>query len=86
MIQIPAHLISQYTTLIGRRGVQSSTQQYYVKWLRYYLDFCHKYHFEQYAKESLSAFVEKLREKKNPKNKESRRIMPFLFIMRWPFT
>lgn len=64
MIPIPAHLINQYTTFIDHRSVQTSRQQYYVKWLRYYLDFCHKYNFLQDAKESLSAFVKKLREKK----------------------
>ncbi len=64
MIQIPAHLVSQYTAFIGDSSVQPSMQQYYVKWLRYYLDFCHKYNFQQDAKESLSAFIEKLREKK----------------------
>ena len=64
MIQISAQLLSQYTMFIGPRGIQPSTQQYYVKWLRYYLDFCHKYNFQQDAKKSLSAFVAKLKEKK----------------------
>jgi hypothetical protein len=34
------------------------------KWLRYYLYFCHKYKFNRQNKESLSAFLEKLKEKK----------------------
>jgi hypothetical protein len=64
MIQIPAHFISQYIKFIAERGVQPAGQQYYVKWLRYYLDFCHKYTFQQNAVESLAAFIEKLQEKK----------------------
>lgn len=64
MIQIPAHFISQYIKFIAERGVQPAGQQYYVKWLRYYLDFCQKYTFRQNAVESLAAFIEKLQEKK----------------------
>jgi integron integrase len=64
MIQISPQLYSQYTAFIGQKGVQPSTQQYYLKWLRYYLDFCHKYNFQHDVKESLAAFVGKLREKK----------------------
>ncbi len=85
MIPIPAHLVTRYTTFIGHSGVPPSTHQYYVKWLRYYLDFCHKYDFQQNEKQSLSGFVKKLKEKNKLKNKESRRIMPFPFITRWPF-
>jgi hypothetical protein len=34
-----------------------------LKWLRYYLDFCLKYKFNQSDKESLPEFLNKLREK-----------------------
>ncbi len=64
MIQISAHLISQYSKFVAGSGVQPAGQQYYVKWLRYYLDFCQKYSFRQNAGESLAAFIEKLKEKK----------------------
>ena len=64
MIQIPAQLLSRYTAFITHKDVAPSTQKYYVKWLRYYLDFCHKYSFAQADGESLSAFDAKLRGKK----------------------
>jgi integron integrase len=64
MIQIPAHFISQYIQFIAERSVLPAGQQYYVKWLRYYLDFCHKYNFQRNAVESIAAFIEKLKEKK----------------------
>ncbi len=63
MIPIPAHFISQYTKFIAGRNVQPAGQQYYIKWLRYYLDFCHKYNFQHNATESIAAFIEKLKEK-----------------------
>ena len=43
MIQIPADIHSAYTSFIEQRGVKAGQHRYYVKWLRYYLDFCHKY-------------------------------------------
>ena len=42
--------------------------RYYVKWLRYYLDFCHKYNVKQTAQVSLAAFTGKLKEKKQAEN------------------
>ena len=36
----------------------------FLKWLRYYLDFCHKYQFEKYSSTSLPRYVEKLKSKR----------------------
>lgn len=35
-----------------------------MKWMRFFLDFCHKYQSRSEANTSLPAFMEKLREKK----------------------
>jgi hypothetical protein len=56
MIQIPANVIKKYTTFIGLKGVQEGHQHYYAKWLRYYIDFCHKYGFPDRETFSLSGF------------------------------
>ncbi|MDH3353125.1 MAG: phage integrase N-terminal SAM-like domain-containing protein, partial [Nanoarchaeota archaeon] len=68
MIQIPAHILSKYKAFIEHKGIQAPVQQYYVKWLRYYFDFCHKYNFPLNENNGLFAFVEKLREKKQTEN------------------
>jgi len=39
-----------------------------TRWLRYYLDFCHKYSFVLMDRQSLLAFQEKLRTKHQPKS------------------
>lgn len=36
----------------------------YTKWLRYYFDYCHKYHVTDSISESTRLFIEKLREKR----------------------
>ncbi len=86
MIPIPAHLVTRYTTFIGHSGVPPSTHQYYVKWLRYYLDFCHKYDFQQNEKQSLSGFVKKLKEKKQTEKqrKQAYHAISFYYEMALP--
>lgn len=64
MIQVPVNLIKKYTAFIDVKGVPQGYQLYYVKWLRYYIDFCHKYKFPDREIHSLPAYLEKLREKK----------------------
>ena len=68
MIQVPANFINRYPAFIEQRGVEAGQHRYYVKWLRYYLDFCHKYKLIQTENESLSAFMGKLKEKKQAEN------------------
>jgi len=63
MIQIPADLAKLYTSFMEQKGVETDQHRYYIKWLRYYIDFCHKYKFKRQNKESLSAFLEKLKKK-----------------------
>ncbi len=66
MLHIPAQLTDQFTTYIGQQGIPAGQHRYYLKWMRYYLDFSQKYHFEQGTDMSLSAFLKKLNEKKQP--------------------
>jgi hypothetical protein len=37
---------------------------HYLKWLRYYLDFCHKYGHSESNSQSLPNFIRKLKEKR----------------------
>jgi len=66
MLQIPAQLTNQFTTYIGQQNIPSGQHNYYLKWMRYYLDFCYKYQFDQGTDMSLSAFLKKLDQKKQP--------------------
>jgi hypothetical protein len=64
VIKVPANRIKEYTTFIELQRVPQRHQHYYAKWLRYYIDFCHKYGFPDRETRSLYAFLEKLEEKK----------------------
>jgi integron integrase len=63
MLQIPVEIARRFTDFIKRKGVRADRTGYYLKWLRYYLDFCHKYGFKTFDREGLTAFLEKLKAK-----------------------
>lgn len=63
MIRVPSQLYSEYRTFIQAQGVKKGTEGLYLKWLRYYLDFCKKYGDSPGNKENLTPFLNKLRTK-----------------------
>ena len=63
MLPIPPPTQSKFEELLYANSIPIALHGMYRKWLRYYLDFCKKYHFSQKDKNSLPRFIEKLREK-----------------------
>lgn len=63
MIRVPSQLYNEYRTFIQTQGVKKGTAGLYLKWLRYYLDFCQKYRESPSHKENLTPFLNKLRTK-----------------------
>ena len=45
MLPVPPHLETQFGDRLRRNAVPKIAHGSYKKWLRYYLDFCEKYHF-----------------------------------------
>ena len=66
MLAVPSELVHRYEAWLAHRNVMTGQRPHYHKWLRYYLDFCHKYGFAPTARPSLPAFQEKLRAKLQP--------------------
>jgi len=64
MRQIPDPLSSKYRTLLTKNEIPQRNQFLFLKWLRYYLDFRHKYGVKEYDTQSLPDFINKLKEKK----------------------
>ena len=64
MISIPETLQLRFVEYLNGQGIPVSQKGEYLKWLRYYLDFCKKYRFLAESKGSLAPFIKKLREKK----------------------
>jgi hypothetical protein len=63
MKPIPAETKVLYDAALIKNGVSLPAHFHYRKWLRYYLDFCLKYHHEPLNKGSLAPFIQKLKDK-----------------------
>ncbi len=63
MIPIPPALQTLFLESVGQ-VVPGNLKRAYLKWLRYYWDFCHTYHFPHEHRESLPHFLKKLQEKR----------------------
>ena len=63
MFHIPEQLKSGYTRLLQQRDIPQHSHNTYLKWLRFYLDFCNKYHHAAVHRSALPLFIKKLHEK-----------------------
>ncbi len=64
MLHVPEDIERFYREQL--QTVKKENQVAYVKWIRFYLDFCQKYRFTPYEKSSFSHFSQKLHEKGQP--------------------
>ena len=70
MLNIQISLRRQFQSSLQQHGIPPHVQTAYLKWLRYYLDFCHKYHFAPEQHDSLPHFLRKLQEKKQTQTQQ----------------
>jgi len=63
MLKISVEFLDQYSRFLADNNVPKPSHGHYQKWLRYYLDFCHKYGHIALDNDSLTGFIRKLHEK-----------------------
>jgi integron integrase len=63
MILLPPHLYKRYQACCIKSGIRDSERADYVKWLRYFLDFCEKYHVAGEVTPRSELFLSKLQQK-----------------------
>lgn len=63
MFVLPDKVTAAYNSFMAHQQIPASQQNYFRKWLRYYIDFCRKYKMSYVAHSSLNSFRNKLREK-----------------------
>ena len=64
MLSILSALGAQFDERLLEKTIPRKTQWSYIKWLRYYPDFCRKYDFHKSNRESSPFFLKKLEEKR----------------------
>ncbi len=70
MIKIPAALNAQFNALLVKKKIPKKFHNHYLKWLRYYLDFCQRYRFSESNPRSLPNFIRKLKEKRQTNDQQ----------------
>lgn len=63
MIQIPSPVLARFEACLTANNVSAALWVHYKKWLRFYLDFCTKYHRDPMDSSSLAGFQQKLLDK-----------------------
>ena len=43
MLKIPDEVQNRYSKVLKQKNIRLDFHRYYLKWLRFYLDFCNKY-------------------------------------------
>ena len=79
MKQIPQPTKVRYGAMLAQYQISKKIHPHYMKWLRYYLDFCQKYHFEKNDKKSLPHFIDKLKAK-NQTNQQQKQAFDAISI------
>ena len=64
MLSILSALRTQFDERLLEKAIPRKTQWSYIKWLRYYLNFCRKYDFHKSNRGSLPLFLKKLEGKR----------------------
>jgi len=64
MKSIPEKIKTPYVSFLNQQKVLLKEIHYYLKWLKYYLDFCEKYSHQMSSHDSLPLFKNKLKQKK----------------------
>ena len=64
MITIPNELRYTFLACLAKHKISNNIHHRYLKWLRYYLDFCTKYHHNPRSPSSLPKFLSKLQNKR----------------------
>jgi integron integrase len=65
MLNLSSHitLVTSYTDFLAQSNIAKANVSFYLKWLRFYLDFCQKYSEKSDDPLSLPKFIEKLKSK-----------------------
>ena len=64
MLSLPDELFRQFNAVLNQAQYPENIKHFYRKWVRYYWDFCQKYHYDPFHRSSMPLFFKKLEEKR----------------------
>ena len=71
MLKLPTALNQQFDNLLLNKSFSDKDKSFYKKWLRFYWDFCHKYHHDAFHSGSLPLFLQKLQDKNQSEQQQN---------------
>jgi len=82
---LPKDLTRKFNDLLAGKSFPDEARASYLKWLRFYWDFCNKYQYDPYSSESLSWFLDKLAEKRQSEQqkKQARHSITLFYLMQY---
>jgi site-specific recombinase XerC len=85
MLMLPKDLKRKFYDLLAGKSFPDEARVSYLKWLRFYWDFCNKYQYDPYSSESLSWFLDKLAEKRQSEQqqKQARHSITLFYRMKY---
>ena len=69
-LEIPKDITIKFNPILIHKRIPKNEHHNFRKWLRYYFDFCKKYHFPESKQQSLPHFIKKLQEKQQSSNQQ----------------
>jgi hypothetical protein len=85
----PSALQSRFEEHLRNKAIPNNLHGRYQKWLRYYLDFCQKYHVPPKHEKSLPPFIQKLQEKQQSKARQEQAVraitLYYAILKKWAF-
>jgi len=85
MLTLPKELSQKFNDLVTGKSFPDEARTSYLKWLRFYWDFCNKYQYDPHSSESLSWFLHKLVEKRQSEQqqKQARHSITLFYRMKY---
>lgn len=83
MVLLSQSAMMRFLAILEKKGVAADTHPHYLKWLRYYLDFCAKYAGSATDSERMRLFLAKLREKNRRRTPDARLRTPYPCLSKW---
>ena len=83
MLKLPEKINQPFQQFLINKGLSDKDRSFYNKWLRFYWDFCQKYHHPAFDQSSLALFLTKLGEKgqSEAQRKQASMAITFLYEM-----
>jgi len=81
MLTIPESKRATFVSALEEKEIPRENRGYYLKWVRFFLDFCHKYGFDDRSRESLAPFIKKIQQKGQTSEQQKQASQSILFYL-----